>query len=429
MNDSGDKNWRIRVNNETLGPFSEVEMRHWLAEHRTEKSEVQQGNSDWYPAAVILQRFKELARTGIYLRVKGQVEGPFTPQRVVQRIEQLGDAEVDAREGIDGFWVSAKVIMRELSPNSLNLTSPGNAATPPSKSASQTPITPKPPAVSVEKKPPVPQPSGTASSGLSSTVRVCCPVCKATLQIPDDQLGKTIRCASCKKQIRVVGKSTSASTSAPARPAPTQHENPVDDDVVTLGENDFADQVPASPAPDLSAPLFAPFDNLAPISPAATPRPYIAPQPRPVTNPYATPGPVAASPYAGASYGAAPPNPALYIVPGALIAIFSFTMFALSCFGIVMNLLAVFASKPNDSDVALFIVQIGFAAIWIVCYTVIFVGAVHMILRRNLTFSRTSAIMATIPCIGFPFGCLLFPVGVISCVVLFMRDAKRAFQS
>ncbi len=404
-------------------------MRHWLAEHRTEKSEVQQGSSDWYPAAMILQRFKELARTGIYLRVKGQVEGPFTPQRVVQRLEQLGDAEVDAREGSDGFWVSAKVILRELNPNSLNITPPSNSATPSGKSPPQTPNAPKPPAVSVEKKPPSPQPSSTASSGPSSTVRVSCPVCKATLQIPDDQLGKTIRCASCKKQIRVVDKSTSASTSAPARPAPTEHANPVDDDVVTLGENDFAEQVPPSPAPDLSTPLFAPFDNLAPISPTAIPRPYSAPQPRPVANPYASPGPVATSPYAGSPYGAAPPSPALYIVPGVLIAIFSLTMFALSCFGIVMNMLAVFASKPNDSDVALFAVQIGFAAIWIVCYTVIFVGAIHMILRRNLTFSRTSAIMATIPCIGFPFGCLLFPVGVISCVVLFMQDAKRAFQS
>lgn len=421
VNDSGDKNWRIRVDGETLGPFSEVEMRHWLAEHRDKKSEVQQGSSDWYPAAVILQRFKELARSGIYLRINGQVEGPYTRPRFVQRIEQLGNVEVDAKEGNDGFWVSAKVILRELNLSSL-VAGAGNArrAHPPTAAVPKTPVAAPQPATSAAKKTTEPPPLNTAPSNTVSPIRVSCPVCKATLQIPADQMGKTVRCASCKKQIRVVGKSSDANT--PARPAPAEHTDPAND-VVTLGEDDFA-----ASASVVSTSVFAPLDNVAPISPTAIPRPYTRPQPQPSPNPYASPGPPTTPYYAGAQHRGTLPHPALYIVPGILIATFSLVMVTLSCFGVTVNIRSLMRLDADNPRLVMTAINLGLGLTWVMMYGVTLAGAIHMILRRNLMLARTSAILASIPCIGFPLGCLLFPVGIMSCVVLFMNDAKRVFQ-
>ncbi|GAA5510862.1 hypothetical protein [Novipirellula caenicola] len=437
MNDLGDKNWRIRVDNETLGPFSEVEMRHWLAEHRGKKAEVQQGRSDWYPSSVILQRFKELARTGIYLRVNGQVEGPFTRPRFVQRMEQLGNAEVDAKEGNDGFWVSAKVILRELNPSPIVVP---QRSTPQTKSPSPSPTTPPPTATPPTITPPktpnesqrpatsaAPKTSEPAAENALTPVRAHCPVCKATLQIPANQLGKPIRCASCKKQIRVVGKSSS--TDAPAHPTPRKTTNPADE-VVTLGDDDFAASIPVPTVSSPSVPsVFAPLENVTPSRPVATPRPYTPPQPRPAPNPYVSPGPSHTPYYAGAQYHTAPPHPALYIIPGALIAIFSLGMLALSCFGIVLHIIATTQRDAENYRMAMTTINIGLSLVWVIVYGMMMVGAGHMIFRRNLVLARTSAILAAIPCIGFPFGCLLFPVGVMSCVVVFMNDAKRAFRS
>ncbi|EMI22547.1 membrane protein [Rhodopirellula maiorica SM1] len=423
MNDSGDKNWRIRVDNETLGPFSEVEMRHWLAEHRGKRAEVQQGRSDWYPSSVILQRFKELARTGIYLRVNGQVEGPYTRPRFVQRMEQLGNAEVDAKEGNDGFWVSAKVILRELNPNQLappprtTPTAPkAPSGTTPRGTPPKTPNAPPRPAV-----PATPKTTDSVSEKTTTPVRANCPVCKATLQVPADQLGKTIRCASCKKQIRVVGKSNSAVT-----PTPTQ--SPViDDDVVTLGDDDFAASVPTSPRPATS--VFAPLENVTPIRPVAVPRPYTPPQPAPVPNPYASPGPQNPPYYAGAQHRSSLPHPALYIIPGVLIAMYSLVMIVLSCVGLVLQTLVIANLDRGAPGLVSTSLNILITLMWVIAHGITLVGAVHMILRRNLTFARISAIVASVPCIGFPFSCLIFPVGVISCVILFMNEAKRAFRS
>ena len=51
-------------------------------------------------------------------------------------------------------------------------------------------------------------------------------------------------------------------------------------------------------------------------------------------------------------------------------------------------------------------------------------GALSIIVRRNLTLARASAVLATVPFVGW----LVMPFGLWACVSLFTRDAERDFS-
>lgn len=128
-------NWAIRRTLpdgavETVGPIGEVEMRRHLAEWGEEQVEVRQGNVDWVSASLILLRFSELAKIGLYIQRGSKIEGPFTASRAVERLEfsfandSHGSQELLVRVGENGKWVAGRDYLEAVA-NQKSLAQPG----------------------------------------------------------------------------------------------------------------------------------------------------------------------------------------------------------------------------------------------------------------------------------------------------------------
>ena len=120
-------------------------------------------------------------------------------------------------------------------------------------------------------------------------------------------------------------------------------------------------------------------------------------------------------------------NPAMYFVPGIVIATSGFVMLA-------YTLLALISQRPGIAVFTTSVIPpnatVGYAAtsviniVFMVLDTVMTLGAITMAMQKNLTLSRAGAVLATIPCVGL----VVMPFGIWACVALFTRRAERDFS-
>ena len=111
---SGEKiEWFIHDGVREIGPLREVELRKRLKRARREKLRVRQNDGPWYPAKVVVKKFRELAENGIYIKL-GTVAGPYTAERAYAILRKLSLEGVTAKIGLHGSWVAADRLLRKL---------------------------------------------------------------------------------------------------------------------------------------------------------------------------------------------------------------------------------------------------------------------------------------------------------------------------
>ena len=102
-------NWYIQLEEGEVGPLTEYQLRTRLVDARGVELatwQVRQGSSRWYPAIQVLNRFRDLAENGIYLRRarSTEVEGPFTLVRAIEIVRSGFQGKV--RRGRNEIWQS-----------------------------------------------------------------------------------------------------------------------------------------------------------------------------------------------------------------------------------------------------------------------------------------------------------------------------------
>ncbi|MEM9645065.1 MAG: hypothetical protein AAF989_08720 [Planctomycetota bacterium] len=112
-------NWSLRGPGVLRDGLTEVELRQTLLQipdENLEQFEVRQASSVWHSATRVLALYKRLARQGIYLRVDGLMQGPFTLQRGVELMMSWRDRldELEVRRGLDGPWQSGIEFQQDL---------------------------------------------------------------------------------------------------------------------------------------------------------------------------------------------------------------------------------------------------------------------------------------------------------------------------
>lgn len=76
---------------------------------------VRKDDGDWYPAKIVLKKFEQLAREGIYTRHDGVVDGPFTAKKAIEVLQGMPLHETQAKVGIHADWVDADRLLLKLS--------------------------------------------------------------------------------------------------------------------------------------------------------------------------------------------------------------------------------------------------------------------------------------------------------------------------
>lgn len=99
--------WFVRDSSGVRGPISEADLRKIVKQSSDPRLQVRQGNSPWYPAAVVRKKIDELEAGGIYIRFANVAEGPFTMTRAVELLKTVSSEGVRVRTGKTGKWVSA----------------------------------------------------------------------------------------------------------------------------------------------------------------------------------------------------------------------------------------------------------------------------------------------------------------------------------
>lgn len=111
-------NWFLRDSDQEYGPLAESEIRARLSAtspSELEKLQVRQGTSAWYSGTVVLQRFKDLADNGIYLRSEDLTTGPFTAARALEILATTPDSATLFRIGRSGDWFPAHDFIQRVS--------------------------------------------------------------------------------------------------------------------------------------------------------------------------------------------------------------------------------------------------------------------------------------------------------------------------
>ena len=380
------KNWMIRRDGALEGPYTEYELRKRLMGSVLNQLEIRQGSSDWFPATAVWSKFKELARAGIYLRADGKEQGPYTAARALQLLRHAQIDLVDARVGPEGHWMSGDELLDHL--ERLGRTAAEKAQANKAIHLSEG-TRPR------DRQSPRIEPSGTVGTGKQEqpsrdvyTLRPSgrnLPARSDAMRSSSDQANAIQR--SALKQ-RSLGRTASEANS-----------DPTDDGATSHG---FAEWQRESGADVDANPADAP-EELA-VAPEEEPNQLL-------------------------DYPRLPnqQNPAMYFVPGMVIATSGFVMFA-------YTLLAVMTERPG---IALFTTSmippgaaVGFAAtvvinvVFLILDAVMTLGAITMAMQKNLTLSRAGAVLATIPCVGL----VVMPFGIWACVALFTRRAERDFS-
>jgi len=256
--------------------------------------------------------------------------------------------------------------------------------------------------VSIPKKEPAPQVSverqRTVSAPVSS-LDITCPACGKRLQVPSSAAGKQARCSGCKSLVAIP--SAAAVVSSPKKSPPSGGF------AGGGGLEQGMWDLPATQAFGSANPSGAQWSQ-------------------PMGSPYASPGPGAYGGYAAAPRAAGQRSPALYIIPAVFMLLWGFLLLGVSSLRVVLSILAVVNLPPNAViDYPKFIGFIVGLMIAFLVSIVIIAGSLTMMLRKNLSLSRSAAITAAIPC----FGGLAFPFGIWAWVLLYSGPAKKDFSS
>ncbi len=121
----GSSDWFTRTpDGKELGPLTEAQLRVTLDTSSADGLCVRQGTSEWFPAAFVIQRFRELEQKGIYLRSADKEFGPFVEQRAKEIIETSRGRFIAYRIGADTPWQTIPENLVRLLPPPLPLRNP-----------------------------------------------------------------------------------------------------------------------------------------------------------------------------------------------------------------------------------------------------------------------------------------------------------------
>lgn len=118
---------------------------------------------------------------------------------------------------------------------------------------------------------------------------------------------------------------------------------------------------------------------------------------------------------------------ALYIIPGAIILVWSILLIGSSIYRLVdMTIVLATMERAIPAEAWPRIVMFIVGAIFgLILGIIMALGSFNMIRQTGLGSARTAAILASIPC----FGCLVFPIGIWAAVLLFTGPVKKDFYN
>ncbi|MCM2371274.1 zinc finger domain-containing protein [Aporhodopirellula aestuarii] len=244
-----------------------------------------------------------------------------------------------------------------------------------------------------------------ASTG---TLQIRCPGCQATLKLRAAMAGKVVKCSQCQTQLKVPGGAATGQPAArPSTPAPQPAPG-------GFGNDDIFGNLPSVPSPTAGG---------QPRAFAGSPAPKHSPAPM---NPYRVQAPGGgARPHGGSSGLRSGRASWLYTVPGVFMAVWAVLVIAVGIFQFGVIGYLVFSGQLNmqQVDMGRFAGQSAGRFLAIALQVAVVAGSIGMIQRSNLKSARTAAVISAIPC----FGCLVFPIGIWACVLLFSDKAERDF--
>lgn len=447
--------WFILRDENEIGPLSEVEMRHQLVNQGTKGTRVRQGNSDWVEARVVLEKFKELARSGFYLRRGGVETGPFTPSKALEMIRANPKGEV--RQGRKGLWISARAFLASQNPttptkrddsssvqqrNSNQQRDSADDLLPVESSEPES----GPPGTRATSSPGSAQTghggaaaaSGSAASATSDSreIAVACPHCRKSLLLPIHAAGKRGRCPTCRETFAVppVGTPSVKIVHAAAgiqRPTQPSSKPPAGPGMQPLTPVRTA-PVPTTPVPsNVPAATTASSDGFFDQVAAHGVRPPSRPMPS--TNPYASPAQVGPGPPVRAAGGSE--RQVRYIIPGIFMILLGVGWLLRFIAGVVQIVAAgvgFFAAPPGereiDSSILLTVFGIAIANLLIFAPVawIFLQGGFALVFRKRqqMTMARLASILMIVPFCGLCF----FPLGIWATVSMYSDYVDQDFR-
>ncbi len=109
--------WSLRDVDGSITQLSEQKLYKRLiaAGDDIEKMSVRRSDSGWHPAKAVLQKYERLQAEGIYLRVDGHVDGPFTAMKSMELLRESDSVnQMQAKVGLHSDWFPAKRLLRRL---------------------------------------------------------------------------------------------------------------------------------------------------------------------------------------------------------------------------------------------------------------------------------------------------------------------------
>ncbi|MEZ6089029.1 MAG: hypothetical protein R3C05_13585 [Pirellulaceae bacterium] len=261
------------------------------------------------------------------------------------------------------------------------------------------------------------------------SIQVKCPGCKSPLKLQSGLAGKVVQCPKCQTKLKVPGGErtttpTPKRTDGPAVSAsPASFSAPSSD---PFGGDDFFADLPSSSAQapaggnDMFGGLPAAGGGSAGGGFAGGGGGFKA-----SANPYASP--VGGGGFSsGAGRLPSGRTATNYAVPAVLMIIWALLVIGVGIFQFVMIGIALGSGEVDFEriDKARFAGQMSGRALALILQIFVILGSVAMIKRNNHSMARTAAVITAIPC----FGCLIFPVGIWACVLLFGKGAERDFS-
>ncbi|MFG0288808.1 MAG: hypothetical protein ACF8CQ_11555, partial [Rhodopirellula sp. JB044] len=264
-------------------------------------------------------------------------------------------------------------------------------------------------------KPPAPKtPTPNSTAPATGSLQLRCPSCQTPLKVPSSFAGKVVRCSKCQTQLKVPGGRTPAASSPPATPAGyTPPSQPSDDPFANL--------------PTPGAPAGGGFGGGG-LGPSVPQRPLRSPNP---VNPYSAPSPATPRPYPGGNSSGSGRlrsgrSVYLYNVPAILMICWAVLVICAGLFqiGSVINLFVSGEVNIQQVDMARLVGRLAGQFLAVALQVAVVAGGIAMIRRTGLGSAKTAAVITTIPC----FGCLIFPIGIWACVLLFSNEAEKDFS-
>ncbi|MFO1062902.1 MAG: hypothetical protein U0892_03390 [Pirellulales bacterium] len=272
-----------------------------------------------------------------------------------------------------------------------------SAPLPSSQKLSTTSPAPKASAPKPAIQKPVPQ-----TSKSSAPIRLNCPGCRGTMEVPGSSMGLSTSCPYCQEVFEI---HPNVVAREPVSPAPAPQSPQVSPDP-------FGYSAPSASGPDQ-------WGNLNVGIPAPTMNPYAAS--------FQAPAPRRRS---GTSSGK---SDGVYIAPGICLLIFGFLAFGMWGYQMFINVVMADHAEAAMMDemersgywVGYYGAVILMGVFGFVSSALMIAGGIAGIMRRGVGWARAGAIGAFLPCQC----CFLsLPIGIWACIIYFSSDAARDFK-